>query len=86
MNQPLYSIGTYDWERGRYSPQIGVSVPSYNITRSQLLQAMRELKGMGYTCHRRRDANGNHYDNDSDVLIERTDGRPAEDIYHDWDR
>lgn len=85
-SKPLYSVGTYDWEIGRYTPQAGLSVPSFNITLPQLRQAVRELKGMGYSCHRIRDEDGEHDDNDSNVLIERTDGKDPKQILKDWER
>ena len=66
--------------------QIGVSVPAFNITRRQLRTAMRELRRMGYSVHRLRDSDGSHYDNDTDVLIERTDGKPDDEILAEWER
>ena len=86
MSEPRYSIGTYDTDAQGYTPQSGVSVPAFNITRAQLRRAMKELRGMGYTCHRFRDPDGGHDDNDTSVIIERTDGLPEEEILKSWER
>lgn len=86
MAEPLYSVGTWDTEKQAYTPQRGLTVPSFNITLPQLRQAIRELKRLGYSCHRRRDADGTYDDNDWSVLIERTDGKPWREIRRDWDR
>lgn len=83
---PLYSVGTWDTDKQAYTPQRGLSVPSFNITWRQLLVAMRELREIGYSCHRYRDADGTHEDNDWSVLIERTDGRCWKDIRRSWKR
>lgn len=81
-----YSIGTWDADRQSYTPQSGLTVPSYNINIHQLRQAMRELRAIGYSCHRRRDADGTHDDNDPSVLIERTDGKHWKAILRGWKR
>lgn len=73
---PLYSVGTWDADLQTYTPQIGLSVPSVNVPLWTLLQIIRELRKMGYECHRLRSSDGNHFINDSSVLIERTDGNP----------
>ena len=86
MTTPLYSIGTWDPDEQAYTPQIGLTVPSFNITLHQLRRAMRELREMDYSCHRFRDEDGDHEDNDWTVLIERTDGRPEEEIRKGWER
>jgi len=83
---PLYSVGTWDAERQDYTPQRGLSVPAFNITLQQLRQALRELRSLGYTCHRRRDSSGSYDDNDWAVLVERTDGRHWKSIRRGWDR
>ena len=69
---PLYSVGTWDADLQDYTPQIGLSVPSVNVPLWTLLQIIRELREMGYECHRLRGSDGNHFVNDSSVLIERT--------------
>lgn len=73
--QPLYSIGTWDTHLQAYTPQEGLSFPSQNVPWRTLLNVVRELKNMGYSCHRVRDKDGCHDDNDWSVLIERTDGK-----------
>lgn len=83
---PLYSVATWDSQRAAYTPQRGLSVPSFNITLRQLRLALRELRRMGYSCHRFRDPDGDHWDTDTEVLIERTDGRHWKEIRRDWDR
>lgn len=83
---PLYSIGTWDERRQAYTPQRGLTVPSFNITKGQLRIAMKELRGMQYSCHRYRDENGRYDDNDWAVLIERTDGKHWKEIMRDWKR
>jgi len=74
---PLYSITTWDYDKQAYTPQQGLSVPSLNVSWRQLLAAVRELRAMGYTCHRVRAADGSHDENDCAVLVERTDGGRA---------
>jgi monomeric isocitrate dehydrogenase len=86
MVAPLYSVGTWDARKEAYTPQAGLSVPAFNITLAQLRQAMRELREMGYSCHRYRDSNGNYENNDWAVLIERTDGECWKIIRRGWNR
>lgn len=84
VTTPLYSVGTWDMQTQRYTPQAGLSVPAFNITLAQLRQAVRELRSMGYSAHRRRTADGDHLDNDSSVMIERTDGKSETEIRKNW--
>ena len=81
-----YSVGTWDNEKQAFTPQQGLTVPPYNITLAQLTQAVRELRAMGYTAHRYRDADGGHEDSDAFVLIERTDGKSPLEIRRGWRR
>jgi hypothetical protein len=74
---PLYTITTWDDERQAFTPQQGLSVPATNVSWRGLLAAVRELKAMGYSCHRVRAADGTHDDNDCAVMIERVDGEPV---------
>lgn len=69
---PLYSIRTWDCRRQLFTPDDRLAEWAY-LTRRQLVEAMRTLRKAGYTCHRRRDAYGGHFDNDPSVLIERMD-------------
>lgn len=82
---PLYSVGTWDMDAQAYTPQVGLSVPSVNIDVRQLRRAMKELREMGYSCWRTRNARGDH-DSDWSVLIERTDGEPEPVILERWRR
>lgn len=86
----VYSVGTWDTDLQAYTPQVGLSVPSINITWRQLLRAVRELKRMGYRAHRRRQVlpsgKYDHDDNDWSVLIERTDGFTEAEILKSWER
>lgn len=84
--QPLYSIGTWDVYKQAYTPQRGLSVPSFNITRAQLRIAMKELRVIGYSVHRFRADDGTYDDNDWTVLIERTDGAHWKEIRRGWNR
>lgn len=84
--QARYSIGTWDTNRQAFTPQRGLSVPSFNATRWQLRQAMKELRQMGYSVHRFRGTKGDHEDNDPFVLIERTDGKHWKQIRKGWQR
>ena len=86
MSEALYSVGTWDTEKQAFSPQRGLSVPAFNITRSQLRQALRELRQLGYSAHRFRDPEGTHEDNDPFVLVERTDGKHWKEIRKGWKR
>ncbi len=45
MSEPLYSVGTWNTDLQRFSPQRGLPVPSFNITLHQLRQAVRNLTG-----------------------------------------
>lgn len=80
---PLYSIGTWDIDKQAYTPQ---TVPAYNMTLAQLRQAVRDLRSEGYTAHRIRDSDGDYEDNDTNVLIERTDGASVLSIRRNWKR
>lgn len=82
----LYSVGTWDTDKQAYTPQPGLTVPSFNITLGQLRQALKQLRRLGYSAHRRRDADGSHDDNDWAVLVERTDGRHWKEIRRSWNR
>jgi len=72
----LYSIGTWDINKQSYTPQKGLSVPSFNITKSQLRQALRDLRILGYSANR----------DDWSILVERTNGRNWKDIRRGWKR
>lgn len=69
---PLYSVATMDGDG--YTPQAGLSVPSFNITLYQLRIAIRELREMGYGCHRVGNARDGHEDFSPCTAIMRTDG------------
>lgn len=79
----LYSVGTYDWDRHRYTQQPGVG-RSINVTIHRLRAILKKLRDCGYSAHRRRDESGSHDDNDSNTLVERTDGEPKESILKRW--
>lgn len=83
---PLYSVGTWDADAQAFTPQAGLSVSSMNVTIPILRQALRELREMGYSAHRRRNDDGTHDDNDPWVLVERTDGKPEQQILDEWRR
>lgn len=76
MSEPLYSIGTWDTHEQAYTRQANLTVPSENVPWRTLLEVFRQLRAMGYSCHRYRDADGSHEDNDWCVIVERTDGQP----------
>lgn len=80
----LYSVATYDWRIGAYTPQTGV--PAFNLTLQQLRHSLKMLRKCGYSAHRRRDESGDHDDNDSNVLVERTDGLSQRAIREAWKR
>ena len=73
---PLYSVGTWDIDQQAYTPQCGLTMPCINVPLATMRQVLRELRGMGYSCHRLRGSDGSHEFNDWSVLVERTDGRP----------
>ena len=68
-----YSVRTWDTDEQAYTPQAGLSLPWRGLTLWQLRAALKELKGMGYSCHRFRDEDGDHSANDYAVLVERDD-------------
>lgn len=82
----LFSIGTWDGEQQAYTPQGGCRTPWLNVDRRGLRAHLKELRRMGYSAHRKRDQDGEHEDNDTSVLVERTDGMLAEDILASWER
>lgn len=84
MKTPLYSVGTWDVDEQSFSPQ--QDVPAFNLTLWELKESMRLLRAWGYSCHRYRDDDGGHSDNDPFVLIERTDGKPEAEILQGWKR
>lgn len=76
MSEPLYSIGTWDTDEQAYLPLIGGEI-CVNVPWRRMLAVLRFLRrAHGYNCHRFRDADGSHDDNDWEVLVERTDGKP----------
>jgi hypothetical protein len=79
-----YSVGTWDSDEQSYTPQEGIA-KSFNITLAELRQAVRDLKQMGYSCHRLRD-DVCYGCNDWAVLIERTDGASEAEILKGWRR
>lgn len=81
-----YSVGTWDTDKQAYTPQRGLSVPSFNITLAQLRQALKELRTMAYKAHRYRDEDGSHDDNDAYVIVERTDGKYWKKVMKEWRR
>ena len=83
MAEALYSVATWDTNRQAYTPQRGLTVPSFNITLTQLRQAVRDLRRLGYPAHRLKHLDGC---NDHDVLIERTDGECWRSIMRRWRR
>lgn len=82
----LYSVGTWDSNKQAYTPQRGLTVPSFNMTWRQLVIAVRELKRLDYSAHRVRGTDGEYADNDWSVLIERTDGKHWKEIMKGWRR
>ncbi len=90
MNQPLYSIGTWDPELQSFTPQD--DMPAFNLTRKQLVASIRMLQDCGYSCHRYRERledgtlSTESYDSDPFVMIERTDGMPESEILGRWKR
>jgi hypothetical protein len=82
---PLSSIGTWDMEKQAYTPQAGVE-KSFNLTAGELRAAMKRLRELGYSVHRRGNVRDGHDDNDCYVLIERTDGKPEAEILEGWKR
>lgn len=90
--EPLYSVATWDTNKQAYTPQVGLSVPAFNITLRQLRVALKELRRMGYTAHRVRywvgcdDWDDYTHDSDPSVLVERTDGMHWREIMKGWRR
>jgi len=74
--------------------QVARHVPAFNLTLWQLRASLRMLRKCGYTAHRTREilvlADGSeevrHDNNDSWVLVERTDGISESEILEDWKR
>jgi hypothetical protein len=64
--KPTYRVRTWDAEAGEWTPQAGLSLPSHGLSLGQLRAALKELRQMGYSCHRTRDG-----DSDPFVLVEK---------------
>jgi hypothetical protein len=62
-----YSIGTWDHEIGRFTPN---SPDWVNTTWAGLLRVLRKLRGSGYQCNYKQ----GHEDNDPSVFVLRTEG------------
>jgi len=81
---PVYSVGTWDGLLNAFTPQQGLSVPSINVPLATMRQVLRELRQMGYDAQYRRDASGEHWDNDPVVMVERTDGKTDKEVLAGW--
>jgi hypothetical protein len=81
-----YCIGTWDTDSQAFLPHPLHLRSWYGLTLWQLRTRMRELQEFGYTCHRFRDQDGGHYDNDTSVLIEATAGRTKSQVIIQWKR
>jgi hypothetical protein len=73
MTQARYRIRTWDPNRETYTPQRGIGRSS-NLTLWQLRERMKDLRRIGFSCHRVRLSCGEHI-GDAEVLIERDDSR-----------
>lgn len=80
-----YSVGTWDTDTQAYTPQHGLG-KSLNITWRELVKAIRGLRRMGYTAHRIRGSAGGDCDNDTGVLVQRTDGMTDAEVIESWKR
>ncbi len=72
MSKITYSIRTWDMDLQAFTPQNGIEKWE-GLTLWELKSALRDLQELGYTCHRRRDKYGFRDDNDTSVLVERSD-------------
>lgn len=54
MKKPRYDVCTWDGELEKFTPQKGVRCRNLSIHGVRL--ALKALRGMGYSCHRRREA------------------------------
>ena len=81
-----YCIGTWDTDAQAFLPHPLHLHSWYGLSLWQLRQRMRDLQECGYSCHRFRDPEGTHYDNDTSVLIEATNGRTKAKVIKDWKR
>jgi len=69
---PRYRVQTWDTERQEFTPQVGLD-KWCDLTKWELAEALRQLKVLGYDCHRTRDPDGEHRSSDASVLVERVD-------------
>jgi len=67
-----------------FTPQRGV--PAFNLTIHELRASLKALRDCGYEAYRIRSPDGAHDHNDSQVLVERTDGMSEADILERWKR
>lgn len=68
-----YTVLTWDLELQQFTPQTGMSVPHEGLTIHGLRAALKDLRAMGYSCHRTRDRHGRHDNNDAWVMVERSE-------------
>lgn len=84
MNEPLYSVGTWDSEAQGFTPQEQftrcLNVPLWSVRR-----ILRDLRRMGYGAYRFRCSNG-QYESDPMIMVERTDGMTETEILEMWTR
>ena len=66
---PLYTVRTWDSDLEDFTPH---DAQSQNITLWQVRSVLRDLRRLGYSCHRVRMPHGG-YDSDPSVLVERVD-------------
>ena len=82
--EPFYSIGTWDVILQAFTPHY--EVPAFNLTRAELVKSIRLLRGHGYLVDRTGNTASGHDNNDTNVIIERTDGMSEAKILKSWGR
>jgi hypothetical protein len=50
VKRKRYNVMTWDPDLHKWTPQIGLTVPSQNVTKTQARVVLAELRLMGYDC------------------------------------
>lgn len=67
LSEPRYDVLTWDVDAQEFTEQVGMSNPSLNVPWQGLLRALRELRTLGYSCHRLKHCG----ESDPSVLVKR---------------
>lgn len=76
--KPLYNVLTAEWEGGgKFTPQIGLAVPSQGVDIHGVRAVLKELQTMGYGAYLERE-DGDWVCKDPSVSVERMEEEVVE--------